>query len=134
MVGDQKSFAEKVLPVAPTKGFEEVGVWIFDKCDEGFEIGMNELDGTVPGVVCWWFRGMRPVVLRPSHGVIAASGGRGEVEDVALGDAEMLEKLPGGVGEVRRDGATEARRKTLDGLVEGGVCLTAMKEVDQLFA
>jgi len=66
--------------------------------------------------------------------MVAAGGWRGEVENVALGDAEMLEKLPGGVGEVRRDGATEAGRKTLDGLVEGGVCLTAMKDVDQLFA
>jgi hypothetical protein len=66
--------------------------------------------------------------------VVAAGGWRGEVEDVALGDAEMLEKLPGGVGEIRRYGAAEIGGEIVDGLVEGGVCLAAMKEVDQLLA
>ena len=66
--------------------------------------------------------------------MVAAGGWRGEVENVALGDAEVLEKLPGGVGEVRRDGAAEVGGKILDGVVEGGVGLAAMEEVDQLLA
>jgi len=130
VVGDEEGFAEKVLAVAPAKGFEEVRLRIFDERDEGFEIGVNDLDGTVPGVVGGWFGGLRPVVLWPAHGVVAAGGWRGEVEDVALGDAEMLEKLPGGVGEVRRNGAAKVGGEILNGLIEGRVCLAAMKEVD----
>ena len=76
VVGDEEGFAEKVLAVAPAESFEEVGVWVFDEGDEGFEVGMDELNGTVPGIGRWWFGGMGPVVLRPAHGVVAA-GGRG---------------------------------------------------------
>jgi hypothetical protein len=66
--------------------------------------------------------------------MVAAGGWRGEVEDVAQGDAEVLEKLPGGVGEVGRDGAAEFGGEIFDGIVEGGVSLAALKEIDQLFA
>ncbi len=114
VVGDEEGFAEKVLALAPAERFEEVGLWVFDECDEGFEVGVDEFDGAVPGVVGGWFGRLRPVVLRPAHGVVAAGGWRGEVEDVALGDAEMLEKLPGGVGEFGRDGAAEVGGKILD--------------------
>jgi hypothetical protein len=64
--------------------------------------------------------------------VVAAGGRRREVEDIALGDAEMLEKLPGGVGKVRWDDAPEGGGKILDDFVEGGVGLTAMEEVDEM--
>jgi hypothetical protein len=66
--------------------------------------------------------------------VVAAGGWRGEVEDIALGDTEVLEELPGGVGEILWDDATKIGGKILDGIVEGGVCLAAMEEVDQVFA
>jgi hypothetical protein len=56
------------------------------------------------------------------------------VEDVALRDAEMLEKLPGGVGEVGYNGAAVVGGEIFDGIVEGGVRLTALQEVDQLLA
>jgi hypothetical protein len=62
--------------------------------------------------------------------VVAAGGWRGEVEDVALGDAEVLEKLPGGVGKVRRDDSAKIGGEILDRIVEGSVRLTAVKEVD----
>jgi len=62
--------------------------------------------------------------------VVAAGGWRGEVEDVALGDAEVLEKLPGGVGKVLWDDAAKIGGEILDRIVEGRVRLTAVKEVD----
>ena len=61
-------------------------------------------------------------------------GGAREVEDVALGDAEVLEKLPGGVGEVGWNGAAEIGGKVFDGFVEGGVGLAAFKESEELLA
>src|ERR1700680_317750 len=82
VVGDKEGFAEEVLAFTPAKGFEEVRLRVFDERDEGFEIGGNDLDGAVPGFVGGWLGGLRPVVLRPAHGVVAAGGWRGEVEDV----------------------------------------------------
>ena len=95
---------------------------------------VNDLDGTVPGVVGGWLGGLRPVVLWPAHGVVAAGGGRGEVEDVALGDAEMLEKLPGGVGELQWHDAAEVGGKILYDFVEGGVGLATVEEIDHVLA
>jgi hypothetical protein len=66
--------------------------------------------------------------------MVAAGGRRREVEDVALGDAQVLEKLPGGVGEFGWDGAAEVGGEIFYGIVEGGVGLAALKEVDQLLA
>src|SRR5258708_6038506 len=130
-VGDEKGFAEEVLAVAPAEGFEEVGLRIFDERDEGFEIGVNDLDGAGPGVGGGGVGGVRPVVLGAAQGGVAAGGWRGKVQDVAQGDAEVFEKLPGGVGQVRRDGAAEAGGEILDDIIEGGVCLAATKEIDQ---
>jgi hypothetical protein len=36
VVGEEESFAEEILAVAPAEGLEEVSVWIFDESDEFF--------------------------------------------------------------------------------------------------
>ena len=46
----------------------------------------------------------------------------------------MLEKLPGGVGEVGWDGAAEVGGEILDGFVEGDVGLATLEERDELLA
>jgi hypothetical protein len=63
--------------------------------------------------------------------VAAGRWGR-EIEDVALGDAEVLEKLPGGVGEIRRNRPSEIGGEILDSFVKGSVSLATMKQLDQL--
>jgi len=64
--------------------------------------------------------------------VVSAGGRRGEVEDVVLGDAEMLEELPGRVGEVVGDGGEVLGWEVLDGLIEGGVRLAAADKSQEL--
>jgi hypothetical protein len=64
--------------------------------------------------------------------LVAAGGWRGEVEDVALGDAEVLEELPGGVGQVGGDGGVVPGWEVLDGVVEAGVGLAAFEEGEEL--
>src|SRR5271168_2112766 len=130
MVGDEESLAEEVLAVAPAEGFIEVGGGVLDESDEVFQIGVDGGDGLVPGVRCGRLLGLGPVVFGPSHGVVAAGGWCGEVEDVALGDTEVLEKLPGRVWEVGWDGAAEVGGEFLDGIVEGGVGLAALEKGD----
>ena len=128
VVGEEESFAEEILAVAPAEGLEEVGVWIVDEGDEFFEVAVDGRDGVVPGLRGGWRGRFGPVVVGPLHGLVAAGGWRGEVEDVALGDAEVLEKLPGGVGEMGRDGAAKIGWKAFHGVVEGGVSLASLQE------
>ena len=48
VVGDEKSFAEEVLAVAPAEWFEEVGAWVLNEGLEVFEVGANGSDGFGP--------------------------------------------------------------------------------------
>jgi len=59
---------------------------------------------------------------------------RAEVENIPLGDAEMFEELPGGVGETYRNSTLMLDRKVLDGFIEGDVSLASFEESEQLFA
>ena len=72
--------------------------------------------------------GHLPVVLGPLQGLVAASGWRREVQDVALGDAEVFEKLPGRVREVGWDSTAKFGGKVFQGVVEGDVGLAASKK------
>jgi hypothetical protein len=134
VVGYEESFAEEVLAVSPPEWLEEIGFGIFDEGDKTFEVTVDSFDGVVPGVVVGRLRVPGPVVVGPLDGVIAARRWRGEAEDVALGDAEMLKELPGGVGEVGWNGGTEVGGEVLDGVVEGGVGLATFKQRDELLA
>ena len=134
MIGDEESFAEQVLAVAPTERFVEVGFRILYKRLKVFCVGTNSGDALIPGVTCWRLWGFWPVVVGPLHAVIAAGWRRGEVEDVALCDAKVIEDLPGGVGKITCYSASEICGKVLDYFVEGDVGLSAVKEGDQLFA
>jgi hypothetical protein len=64
--------------------------------------------------------------------LVAAGRGRGEVEDVALGEAHMIEDLPGRVGQVGRHFSAIRCGKVLDGRIEVGVGLAALEERQQL--
>src|ERR1700749_3247930 len=50
VVGDEERFAEKILAVAPAKGFVEVGGGFFDEGDKGLEVAMDRGNGFVPCV------------------------------------------------------------------------------------
>lgn len=56
-----------------------------------------------------------------------------EFEDIALSDTDVFEDLPGRVWEIVRDGASERGREILHGIVEGGVSLSTIEEVLELF-
>ena len=134
VVGDKKRFAEKILSVAPTEGLEEIGLWPGDESFELLKIGANGGDRSIPGVRRGWRGRLGPVLFGPFEWMVAAGGRGGKVEDVALGDAEVFEELPGGVRQIGRDGGAVLGGKVFDGVVEGDVSLASAKEVDDLFA
>jgi hypothetical protein len=133
VIGDEEGFAQKILAFAPAEWFVKVGRGIFDKSDEVFLVAVDGSDGLIPGMRGRWFGRLRPVVLRPTHGVVTAGGRRGEVKNVALGDAKVLQELPGRVGEIRWNGAAEVDGKILNGIFEGSMRLAAVEQIDQLF-
>jgi hypothetical protein len=128
VVGYEESFAEQVLAVAPAEGFKEVGPWVLDEGLEVLEVGTNGSNGLVPCSRTGWQRGPWPVVLGPLQGLVAAGGWRGEVQDVALSDAEVFEKLPGRVWEFGWYGTAKFGRKVFQRVVEGDVGLAAAKK------
>jgi hypothetical protein len=134
VVSDEKRFAKKILAVAPAEGFEEVGVGFGDESFEELEVFADRGDRCIPGVCGGWLGGLGPVLFGPLERMVAAGGRRGELEDVPLGDAEMLEELPGGIGEIWWDGGAMLGRKIFDGVVEGGVGLASVEEIEDLFA
>jgi hypothetical protein len=134
VVGDEERFAKKVLTFAPAEGLGEIGVWFGDESFKGFAVFADGGDAGIPGAGGGWLGRFGPVVVRPLDGVVAAGGWRGEVEDVALGDTEVLEKLPGGVGQAVGDFAAKVGREILDCVVEGGVGLATFEEGEKLGA
>ena len=133
VIGDEEGFAQKILTFAPTEWLVKVGRGIFNKSDEVFLVAVDGSDGLIPGMCGGRFGRLRPVVLRPTHGVVTTGGRCGEVKNVALGDAKVLQKLPGRVGEVRWNGTAEVGGKILDGIFEGGMRLATTQKIDQLF-
>jgi hypothetical protein len=134
VVGDEEGFAQQVLAGAPEEGLREVCAGLQDEGLELFAVMPHLFDGAVPCLGRWRLFLLRPVAVRPLHGVISTGGWRGEVEDVVLGDANVFEELPGGVGKAVGDGAAETGGEALDGVVEGGVGLAAVEEGDELGA
>ena len=133
VIGDEEGFAEKILTFAPAEWLVKVGGGIFDKSDEVLLVAVDGSDGLIPGMRGGRFGRLRPVVLRPTNGVVTTGGRCGEVKNVALGDAKVLQKLPGRVGEIRWNGAAEVGGKILDSIVEGGMRLATTQKFDQLF-
>lgn len=132
VVGDEKGFAEEVLAFAPAEGFVEVDVGFGEEGFEGALVGADGGDGVGPGMGVGRRGGFGPVVIGPGD-VFVAAGGRGaELEDVALGDAEVFEDLPGGVWQVSGDGAVMFGGEVFDGGVEVGVGLAAGEQGEKL--
>ncbi len=62
--------------------------------------------------------------------MVAACGRSGEVEDVTLGDAEVLEELPRRVREIGRYDATMVGREVFDRIIECSVSVATPEEGD----
>ena len=123
MVGYQQGFAEDGLAGAPGDWREQICFAIRDQSLDGFQVAAKIADGVVPGSgVGGRGRGW-PIFVVPFAVFVCWVGA--EVEDVLLGDAEMFEEHPGGVGEVRGLCAAEIGWEIFCDVVEGGVGLAS---------
>ena len=120
------------MTLAPGEGFREGGLVSFlEELEEGFAVGVDGVDGFLPGAGVGWGGGFGPVVVGPLFLFVVALGVVAEVEHVLLGDAEVLDDLPGGVGQALGDFAMQGGGKVFYGVFEGGVGVTAFEEGDK---
>ena len=132
VVGDEQGFAEDGLAVSPGNFCEQISLRIADQFFHGFRIILESLDALVPRCGAWRRRGFGPVIIGPFGGDIFWVAA--EVENVALRDAQVFEKHPGGMRQAFRDFATKLRREVGDYFVEGGVGMAALELGDEVFA
>ncbi len=136
VVGDEEGFTQQRLSFAPGEGFGEgCGVGCGEEMFEGLTVFIDLVDGVDPGV-----RGGRrgvggPVGVGPLAGLVGVAVAvvvAREVKDVALGDADVLEDLPGRVREVVPDLALKLWREAFRCFGEGGVGLLTFEELLEL--
>ena len=120
------------MALTPGEGvYERRLVGFLEELEEGFSVGVDGVDGLLPGGCSGRGWGFGPVVVGPLFFCIVALGVVAEVEHVLLGDAEVLDDLPGGVGEALGDLAAEGGGEVFYGVFEGGVGVTAFEEGDE---
>ena len=116
------------MTLAPGEGFREGGLVGFsEELEEGLAVGVDGVDGFLPGAWVGRGGGFGPVVVGPLFVVVVALGVVAEVQHVLLGDAEVLDDLPGGVGEAFGDFAAQGCGEVFYSVVEGGVSVTAFE-------
>lgn len=132
VVGYEQGFAEDGLAFAPGDLCEEIGLGIFHEIVHGFRVAVDLVDAFVPGVGGGRLGGFRPVSFGPFRRFVFEVAA--EFEDVGLGDADVFEEHPGGVGEVGRLLSAEFWGEIFDGVFEGGVGVSAFEEFEDVLA
>lgn len=117
VVDNEDSFRGEGLIVSVGNRGEDVGLLKGD--DEFPAVGTKRCNGLVPGFGVSRLGRCRPIAIGKGGGYVF--GIQGVFDDVPLGDAEMFEKLPGGVRKIVGARAAKARGKILKGSVEAGV-------------
>ena len=93
---------------------------------QGFAVATERGDTFIPGSRRRWGSGLRPVIIRPAAFLVL--GLDAELQDVFLGDAKVLEQLPGRVGKTRGNLPAKVGRKSGNNLVEAGMCVLPVEQ------
>ena len=126
VIGNEKRLAEQCLAVAPRKWFVQILFGIEDELFKGGKAFAAGLHGGVPlrfvfgRFVAW------PVTFGPLGRDVLR--GDAELQNVGLCDSQVLQQFPGGVWRALGSKTGTVKWKTLDGVVEGDVCLAASQK------
>ena len=129
MVARDSDFAQDRVPGGSRDDREEIDVRFGDEIVERRVVGKEPIDRRLelgrrrPGLTG------RPVVRRPARLPVLPVAD--VVEDVPLGDPEMLEQVPRRIRHVRWEGVDRRIGEFGDGLVEGHPGVVAVDEPDQ---
>jgi hypothetical protein len=117
VVEEEDGFGGEGLVVGVGDGSEEIG--FFEGGEEFFAVGAQGSHGFVPSVGVGRFGRLGPVAVGEIGRFVF--GIEGVLDDVPLGDAEMFDELPCGVGKIVGARATKIRGKVFDDGVEAGM-------------
>ena len=132
VVGQEHRLAGDRLAVAPGDARQQIGPGIFDQRQHRLEICWERFDGIRPCGITGRLVGCRPIPVRPIGRFVLCIAA--ELEDVVLGDAEVLEEAPGGVRGFARFFAAKRRGEIGDGIVEGDVGVAAFEHFEKVVA
>src|SRR5579883_1438179 len=118
VVGDEKSFAQQRLAVSPGKLAVEVLLRVAEQRLELRQVLADRAHGARPVTLFLRSRLRRPVSLRPFRRLIF--GRNTEPQNVVLGDAHVLQQLPGGVRKALRPLPGLVYRESADRAVKRG--------------
>jgi hypothetical protein len=108
MVSDQEELPQISLTLAVRNGSVEVEGWIGEKPDQRTPVGAESRDALPPRPRARRLRLLGPVVGRPLASAVPRVDA--EIEDVGLGQSEVLQELPGGIGKAGGLDSAQARR------------------------
>lgn len=118
--------------VWPSPGEGGVQRSMADEFFEGGAVAMDLAEGFGPGFGIGRRGGPVPVVVGPFQGLVGGFSVEvavlAEVEDVALGDADVFDDLPSRVGQTLRDNAAKPGGDGFDGAVEGDMGLSDIEQ------
>ncbi len=130
VIGDQQSLAQQRLAVAPGELDEEVARRILNQVAHRLEVPAKSLDAGLPRAVVRWRIVRRPIALGPRRRDVL--GVAAELEDVPLGDPQVLDQPPRGVRLPLRPDAPQCGRQALHRGVEVEVGIAAAQQIDQV--
>jgi hypothetical protein len=127
MIRDEEELAQVGLAVASWNSCEEIYAGVQGQLLQGLAILPGGRHALVPGVCGWWRDALRPVVVGPVELLIGWIPA--ELENVILGQTDVLQQLPGRVGEAVRCLSSKIRRKPGDDLLETNVRILPIQQV-----
>jgi len=132
VIGEEKSFVQQGLVVGVRDRGKQIAFGIFDLGGELFQVGVKRSDAFLPGFFVGRFGRFGPIARREIGRNVL--GIEGVLDDVPLGDAEMLEEFPGRVRSALGAPAAKIGGEVFHRGVEGGVSIFAGEEREKIGA
>lgn len=132
MISHEQGFTEDGLAFAMRNASEQIDTRIFHKVNHCLEVGAKRTNAPFPSSGIGWLGRWRPIPF--------GKGGRNvpripaEFEDIPLRNAEMFEKLPGGMGRAGDFHATQVFGKICEGAIKTDVSLFLRQQIDKVIA
>jgi hypothetical protein len=130
VIGDEQRFAKDSLTAAMRNFREQIGLGIQDELLHCLEVALNDLGALVPSCRAGRRCAFRPVACGPIRRDMFRIPR--ELEDVPLGEADMLEQFPSGVRGAGRFCASKVQGQAGNCLLEIEVRVFARKQIREM--
>jgi hypothetical protein len=126
MIGNQQQLPQVRLICSSGNLGGEIYLRIQGQALQLLTVATESSDTLIPGKRGRRGSGFGPVVIRPAPFLVRRIDA--ELQNVVLGDAKVLEQLPGRVGKACRDLSPETGGESRDNLVEAGMRVVPIEQ------